>query len=455
MNDEEYKEIIDIYNKIAEKYQTPEESFEVFDLLSSKLKIKSINKNTRKFDLRGENTPSVTCYGKLTYVDFGAGDGRRNIVHLIRENNKTLSFKSAVLQLAEWLKEDVELLKASSIGLRKQEETKKAEPYKEKYIQDQIDERNKIENKELFLNLINGLCRSCSIEEKRAAVKAFNIGLNYYDSSYTYEEGGEQKTKTERQYRLFIPEYDQHKVPYGSFRYNREYKDNKGLLRKNCQRVLFGSHLLPFYKKQKPLIFSEGHSDTIVNVSKYLQCVTSGSSTTPLKAFLPLLKGFLIHFFPDADQPGIKGVSEKILEIEEYNKELPEEEKIKYQVFLWGIGWKEKNIEDFQNMLIPLSEIDTLAEKYSKAWWRRHFTDETLTPNIELDIIEKEQNHIFNKKIKDLKLDIVLPDCAYVKNWKILQKDILQQGFDFIDFHLKHGGTDKYNNFIKTYKFKG
>ena len=64
--------------------------------LSSKLKIKSINKNNRKFDLRGENTPSVTCYGKLTYVDFGAGDGRRNIIHLIRENNKFLTKEGGI-----------------------------------------------------------------------------------------------------------------------------------------------------------------------------------------------------------------------------------------------------------------------------------------------------------------------------------------------------------------------
>ena len=56
---------------------------------------------------------------------------------------------------------------------------------------------------------------------------------------------------------------------------------------------------------------------------------------------------------------------------------------------------------------------------------------------------------------KIMKTDLILPEVAYVKNWKILQKDILPQGFDFIDFHLKHGGTDKYNNFIKAYKFKG
>lgn len=445
----EKQNLKELLHSIKEKFETDNDSFEFFETFSSKkeLGIVSIDTRNKKFDLRGENTPSVKAYPKLVYVDYGGEGKPRDVIQLILENNPEMKFPDAVKLLASWLNEDTS--KFITKGKSENVSTEKALPYSQRYITSQIEERNIPENKDIFMSILKGLFRSCSIEEMRVGVKAFNIGLNKYEIEL------EDKSKIQ-QWRLFIPEYDEKLIPYGSYRYNREYKDNKGLLRRNCKRVLFGSHLLKYFKKSIPIVVSEGHSDVCVNIAKYMQSVTTGSSTSKITPFLPLLKGFELHFYPDSDQPGIKGVTLKILEIEEFNYSLPEEDKIKYKIFSWGKGFVEKDIQDFKNLYIPFEEIlinDTL-KKYSKKWWLNHFNEETLTEFIDFSIIRKEQELIISKKIKEDKKDYIIPDSIWIDNWKPVSKDFVQQGFDFIDFHTKFQSSEKYEGFISKYKFK-
>lgn len=433
---------VELWKKISERFPTPADSFEFFKTFSSKkeLKIVGVDLRNEKFNLRGEDTASVKAYGKLSFVDFG-GDGRkRNVIELIMQN-EGCNFTQAVNIVANWLNEDTS--KFQTKVHKKEDDEKKAPPYKDYYVQKQIEERNKPENILLFKELCYGLFRGCSDVEIRNGIKIFKIGFNTYKNSEDIEES-----------RLFIPEYDENFVPYGSYRYNRGIKSRKGLLRKNCQRVLFGSHLMKNFK-DGPIIMSEGHSDVVVNNAKNLRCLTTGSSTKSLGEFLHLLKGKELHFYPDADQPGIKGVTLKALEIEMFNKTLPEEEKIKYKMFLWG-AWKETSIEEFQSLYLPLAAVgktDALL-KYSKAWWLNHFDDISLSPIITLSIMELEQNRILADKAKELNisLDQKILDKINIKKWSLLSKDILDQGFDFIDFHLKNNKSERYDRFLSKYK---
>lgn len=427
---------------IKDNFPSEEASYDFFEAYSAKkeLGIVSIDTRNKKFDLRGEKTPSVKAYAGLTYVDFGGEGKKRDVIYLMMENTKGLTFQGAVELLASWLKEDTtDLVKKSRTKI---ETTEKVAPYTDFYIKTQLKERAKPENKEIYTHLVKGLFRGCSIEEMRTGCKAFDIGLNKYES----EEG--------TQVRLFIPEYDENEVAWGSYRYNRDIPSKKGLLRANCKRVLFGSHLLKFFNKEKPIILSEGHSDVCVNVAKYLQCLTSGSSTSQLKPFLSLLKGYEIHFYPDADQPGIKGVTHKILEIEEFNKNIPEEEKIKYKIFFWGKGFIEDSIEEFSSLCIPIAEIKNSAKKYAKAWWLNHFNDENLTSNISIDVLKAEQKLMIEKYIKEEKIEITIPESIFIDNWSLVSKEFVKQGFDFIDFHIKYQEKDNYKKFIEKYKFK-
>lgn len=427
---------------IKENFNSEEASYDFFETYSSKkeLGIISIDKRNKKFDLRGEKTPSCKAYKNLTYVDFGGEGKKRDVIYLMMENDKNLSFSGAVQLLANWLNEDTtDLVKKSR---QKIETSEKVAPYTEFYVNSQMKERAKPENKEIYTELVKGLFRGCSIDEMRAGCKAFDIGLNKFET----EEG--------TQVRLFIPEYDENKIAWGSYRYNRNYTSRKGLLRKNCKRILFGSHLLKFYNKEKPIIVSEGHSDVVVNVAKYLQCVTSGSSTAKIAPFLPLLKGRELHFYPDADQPGLKGVTHKIMEIEQFNISLPFEEKITYKVFFWGKGFIDKSIEEFESLCVPMSDIKTSAEKYSKSWWLNHFDDKSLTSTITLDVLQREQELLIQKLKKEEDFSCEIPSKIWINNWSLVSKEIVPCGFDFIDFHIKHNGSKNYQNFISKYKFK-
>lgn len=442
-----------VLDNIKAKYPTAEDTFSFFKLHSSRkeLGIVSIDIRAGKFDLRGENTPSVASYPELKFIDFGDchGEGRTCVSTLIMENTNC-SFNEAVKLLALWEKEDISELEQRSLEHRAVAiEEKKVPPYKTFYIEQRIEERNLIQNKEIFNELLKGLFRGCSREQKIAGIKAFNIGL----TSYEEINDNDEKVMT---HRLFIPEYNEEGIAFGCYKYNRAIKGRKGLLRKNAKRVLFGSHLLKFFKKEVPIILSEGHSDVVVNVSKYLQCITNGSSTKSIKEWLPLLKGRTLHIFPDADYAGIKGATMRSLEIEEFNRKQKEEDKINYKIFLWSEVFIEESIQDFKKFCMPLSALKTNAslKKYSKSWWKDLFTDETLSPFINKEIMIKAQAISLERQQRLQKAKIRITPNMLLENWTILSKDPLKQGFDFIDFHEKNRHNKNYTNFLSKYKFK-
>lgn len=447
---------VKVLENIKHKYPTAEDTFEFFELHSSRkeLGIISIDKRTRKLDLRGENTASVSVYPGLKYIDFGDadGNGRTCVTKLIMENTGC-SFVQAVTMLANWEKEDISELEKKTLQHRaKAEEEKKAPPYKSSYIQQRIDERNEIKNKGIFNDLLNGLFRSCSKEEKIAGVKAFNIGLTSYEEFISNKDETKQLV-----HRLFIPEYNEEGVAFGCYKYNRAIKGKKGLLRKSAQRVLFGSHLLKFYKdKSKPIILSEGHSDVVVNVAKYLQCLTNGSSTKSIKEWLPLLKGRTLHIFPDADYPGIKGATSRALEIEEFNSTQKEEDKIKYSIFLWSSTFIEESVEEFKKFKVSLSSLKKTGspKQFSKKWWKDLYTDETLSPLINKETMIALQKEIFKKQQLLMKETLVPSKEMLIENWTVLSKDPVKQGFDFVDFHEKNNKSKNYEKFLSKYKFK-
>ena len=258
---------------------------------------------------------------------------------------------------------------------------------------------------------MEGLCRNCSLEEMRRAVKLFNIGLDSYENK-----------RGELQYRLFIPEFNQDKIAYGSFRYNRELTP-KGLLRKNSKRVLFGAHLIPLFNPKKPIVFTEGHSDCIVNNAKGIASVTSGSSTTKIgQESLELLKGRELHFYPDADEAGVKGVCSKIMEIEAFNASVSDKEQIDYKVFFWAKSFRlGKEITKFSNKR------------------KGDYVNSRDFAKLQIALFKEAKFHA--------------PERALVKSWIFFGKEVAKEGYDFIDFHGEYSKKDSYKRLIKTYSY--
>lgn len=433
---------IESYRKVAEAYNTPEATFDFFSMNSGRheLGIVFIDTRTKKLDIRGENTPSTVCKSNLRYHDFGTGESG-DVINLIQENT-SCSFIEAVEKVLEWEGSSIDI-KRTVAPVVKKDNTKKANPYTTAYLQKRLEERE--DNKERFQTLLSDLCRACSTEDKDAAIKAFNIGMVSYI----------QKDTNKKVERLFIPEYDEAKTAWSSYSYNREEKECKGLLRRNAKRVLFGSHLVKYFDKTKPIILSEGHSDVIVNIGKYLQCVTNGSSTKSIKEWLPFLKGRELHIYPDMDYPGIKGATCRALEIEEFNKTAKEEDKISYQVFLWSDSFIEETVDEFKNLSVPMKSLkgNKGLVKYAKSWWAELFNDSTLTSTIDRKVMAKAQMSIL-KKMKEQNPDLVINCPVLVKKWKILSKEPCKKGFDFIDFHEKNKNKPNYEDYISKYKFK-
>lgn len=404
------KEHIDLkglVTRIKSKYSSDKSAFEWFVMNAERLGIHNADSRRKMIDLRGEKTPSTTVTKYLNYCDFGADGRRHDILNLIQDKYQD-SFPQAVKRLAEWENEPLD--SNSEFKPLVYEEKEEAKPYTQRYLKKMKDESFKY--KDIFKELMQGLCRTCSLEEMRLAIKLFEIGLNSYED----DQGNTV-------YRLFIPEYNYKKIPFGSFRYNRGLTP-KGLLRRNARRVLFSSHLMNLFNSDKPIIFTEGHSDCIVNNSKKMASVTSGSSTTKIgEDALLLLSGKIIHFFPDADEAGIKGVCQKIMEIEEFNARQEDQyNRIKYKVFLWGYNF-------------------TLSKK------------ETKIPN-------KKQGDIVS--IKDLikfqinffkEHEFHAPEEARVKNWKVFPKEHVKEGYDFIDFHNDYAQKEGYKVFKQKYSF--
>lgn len=379
------------------KYDTKERTFEFFERNQSRpeLGVIFVDENSKKIALHEEKTPSTVCGKYLRYTNFGREGKQRDVIHLIMENND-LSFPDAVKMLLEWENHSLDApIEKVKLTFEKEEKQK---AYTEGYLDKMKKEATEYASE--FNSILPGLFRSCSEEEILRGISIFNIGLNRFEG----EEGMVS--------RLFIPEYDENGVAYGSFRYNRTL-DPKGLLRKNCQRVIFGSHLLKVFDRKKPVIFAEGHSDTAVNNAKKFQTLTTGSSTTKIGDNISLLAGLHLHFYPDADIAGLKGVSMKIIEIETFNATATENDKITYEVFWWG---------------------ETVFSSRSNSYFnKKDFVKE------QIKIFKKEKFHA--------------PENAKFKNWRILKKGIVKEGFDFIDFHTENSDSPKYDIWMKKYLY--
>lgn len=423
----------EIWRSIKERYSTPEESLEFFLRNRERPELGIVSIQNKKLDLRNEKSASTVIYKELKVVDYGVSQIGFDVISMIMQNTK-LHFNEAVELLCKWEDKTADNSIITNPKEKKElEQTKKVAPYSKKYLSKKIEARK--ENWDTFVQIRNGLLRGCSAQEKKDAVLLFDIGLDGYIP----------EDSTEMEYRLFIPEYDQKKTAFGSFRYNRSL-DTKGLLRKNTQRVLFGSHLMNLFDKKKPIIISEGHSDTIVNNSKRLQTVTSGSSTTPMGQFLPILGGRELHFFPDADQPGMKGVTHKVLEVIKYNQSAEAKDRITFKIFWWGSIYVETKLAE--------TNLDTLSEKELKgvkqSWWFKYKEEIGVDGIITIDVLQKHQEELFKNERIDLS---TLPEELFVKNWKLISRDKVKQGFDFIDFHEKYKTSPNYAKFIETYKF--
>jgi len=426
----DYKKLL---NKMLDRFPTKEDTLNFFKrnheyFTAGVYKADNFDEYKSKFSARKEdNTPSCLCKPRLTTVDFGDTGKQKSIlqyivdVHNEKEEGEYLempkAFPKAVQMLADLLEVDENQDMDDYVYVPPPPvEEKKEKEYKPKYIDRQ--KKNSLKNdknKEIFLSLMNGLCRSCSLDEKRRAVKVFNIGLNDYLLT-------DPKTKKSRTvYRLFIPEYSRDLVAYGSFRYNRN-EDPKGLLRKNCQRVLFGIHISHFFNQEKPIIFAEGHSDVIVNNSKRIQTITSGSATTPIGENISELKGRIIHLYYDLDLPGVKGITERIIEIEMFNKDVDEAEKIKYKIFQWS------------SKVIIDGEVKNFIE------------------------YEDEQKEVIKRLKGDTRRGITLSDdeifekCR-ISTWKVLSNEPKNKGYDWIDFHTEMQEHPKYSAFINQYTY--
>ena len=394
------KEHIDLKNvlsHIKSKYSSDQSSFEWFMSNAERLGVLNADTIRKMADLLGEKTPSTTVTKYLNFCDFGNDGRRHDVIFLIQEKYGD-TFPQAVKRLAEW--ENQPLRADYQFQPLPQEKKEEVKPYSAWYLKKRKEEA--LEDRVIFKSLMEGLCRTCSLEEMRQAVRLFDIGL----TSYEDEEGRTIK-------RLFIPEYNQNKIPFGSFRYNRN-ETPKGLLRRDSRRILFGSHLIKQFDPEKPIVFTEGHSDCIVNNAKGIASVTSGSSTTQIgEDSLSLLSGKTIHFYPDMDFAGIKGVSHKIMEIEAFNAKQDDEFRIEYRVFMWG----ESFIYDKTGESVDIKDMIKFQ-------------------------IETYKEHDFHA-----------PEKARVKNWKTFPSPVAKQGYDFIDFHFDYASKEGYSRFKAKYSF--
>lgn len=431
-NNIDYQKLL---NKMLDNFPTKEDTLNFFEknhkfFTEGKYKASNFDRYKSKFSARAEDsTPSTLCKPRLTTVDFGDTGKQKGILYYIadilneqeEDKSKHLSlpkhFPVLVKKLAEMLNVDENQNIDDYIYVPVEvEETKKSPPYSTSYIQKQKEYSLKdAKTKKLFKELMEGLCRSCSIDEMRRAVKIFNIGLTHYMDT------NKETKKIRKVHRLFIPEYSTDLTAFGSFRYNRG-EDPKGLLRKKCVRVLFGNHISHVFKTDKPIIFAEGHSDVIVNNSKRIQTITSGSATTPIGDNIEEMKGKTYHLFYDLDLPGVKGITERVVEIEEFNKDKDEEDKIKYKIFQWS---SKIIIDDEVKDFIDYEEDQKEVIKRLKGDTRRGIT--------------LSDDEIFEK--------------ARISNWRVLSHEPKKKGYDWIDFHTDMQTHDRYKVFIDTYTY--
>jgi len=427
-NRQKATELVDAYKKLKLGYDK-NSSFDWWDLnkFHKELNIYDINTKTKKASLRSfDDTASVAFYDGLSYVDFG-GDGQKHDPAFRVQEVTGVSFLEAIELILEWEGQLPPDFVATVSSERKKERKK---PYTIKYIQKMV--RNRGQYKAIYDELAKGLFRSCSSKEQKYAEKIFNIGLI-------------PKNDFQNDDRIFIPEIDNKHVAWGSYRYNRTpgffpgTKDlmAKGLLRKDAKRIIFGEHLLSKFKKD--IILAEGHSDAIVNNSKRMSTISSGSSTKPLGDRINLFIGKHIHIFPDLDFAGAQGAFNKALEIINFNKTASTEDKIEFTIYWWSEWFVSKKLfKKLQNNDIPKS--DPIRDLNIPIKKEHACVNLKIIREYLIIIAQKKGLKSFNKKLDP-------------NNWTLLSKEAKPDGYDFIDFHNENQEKPNYKKFISTFQY--
>jgi len=416
----------DKYKMIKNSFSTKEESFDWWEKNSyrKELGIVALDTKTKKFSFRaGDNTPSTVIYENLNYIDFGGEGTLQDPLARIMEVTG-MRFPEALDLFLSWEGEDSIEYNPSLLKPKKKEK-KFRDPFSEKYIRQCILNKKKYQTRYDLLKV--GLFRASNNKEIKIAERLLKIG---FIPKSEYEEFD----------RIFIPEFDQNGVAYGCYKYNRSIEGRKGLLRKDSKRVIFGSHLLNEFSKD--IIYSEGHTDVVANISKRLSCLTTGSSTKPLGENIFLLAGKTIHDFPDLDIAGLLGATKRSIEIIEWNKKQKDfpEKQIKHIVYWWSEWFFDKKLKEKKDLgQIPKSEIfypfiKNIPDKKGALFFHKDF----------LSFLQKKYLEK-NKK--------TLPDNLLFSNWILLSKDIKKAGYDFIDFHNENSNNKNYDSFLNKFKF--
>ena len=411
------EEKIGLYKSIKGAYQSKDSSFDWWLTNSgrSELGIYNVDTKLRKLSLRAsDKTASTAVYPELQIKDFGGGDGIDDPVSRIMSNTN-LTFLEAVDLFLSWEgAEDYEYNPPKASAPKKDKEI--AAPYKDSYIRNTM--LAKARNSARYEELAKDLFRSCSKEEKLNGERLFSIG-------FIPKENADFEGASDR---IFVPEYDQNKIPYGSYRYNRNDKDRKGLLRRDSKRVLFGSHLI---STMTNVVFAEGHTDTIVNCSKGIQCVTTGSATKRFEENIAILAGRNILDFPDLDLAGIFGAVNRSIEIAAWNADCVEEDRISHQIHIWAEGFIDNKIIERVN------------------------NGDSLTKEIYYPFLNEIFEYGFSKKLM-LNLAIMYAEKKGfqldVSNWKFISKGFKKAGYDWIDFHTENQEKEGYSAFISKLK---
>jgi len=397
--------------------------------------IYKIDTARKKLSMRSyDDTASVAIYDKLRYVDFGSDGESHDPVYRVMEVT-SMPFLEAV----EFVLELDQALPPEFIPTATSERTvEKKKPYTIKYIQNLIRERSK--HKEIYAELATGLFRGCTKDEQTYGEKIFSIGLVL-------------KNEYQNDDRIFIPEIDVKHVAVGSYRYNRTpglhpssgQAMNKGLLRKNGKRIIFGEHLISKFKKD--VILAEGHSDCVVNNAKRMACVSSGSSTKKLGDRIFTLAGKHIHIFPDADFAGAEGAFKKALEIISWNKDCSPEDTIEFTIYWWSQTFTSAKINSKVVELGTGSDIDKSIPK-NDPLRLLSIPCNNGTASVDLNLLR--QFLVITAKKVGLK---AFPKKLDPRNWIVLSKGPKKEGYDFVDFHEENMSNHKYQNFISKFQY--
>lgn len=421
------KSKLDTFLELKNSCSTKEASFDWWSNNSHReeLGIISVNDNLKKISMRlDDHKESTAIYGNLGYVDFGQSNKKKDPVDRIMEV-KSCSFSEALNIIYSWLSSDeIQPIRSNSSNNSNNSNNKKSEyPLNNNIVRECL--LNKANFKERYDNLKYGLFRACTEAEISFAENILSIGFSPI-SKYDIED------------RIFIPEFDENNNPWGFYKYNRSANGPKGLLRSNSKRVLFASHLLRKYPKD--IIYAEGHTDVIVNVSKHYAAITTGSATKSFDSNINLLANKTLHDFPDLDLPGMIGAVNRGIEIDEFNRLNPD--KLITHIIYWWSEWMyseklyskiiENKVDTYESFYLIKDQIPL---KYNRA-------------NFNVSLLSEIIN-IYAKKNK-----IILPPRLDIKNWKIMQKGACESGFDWIDFYQKHKIDEKVEKFLSKFKFK-